>query len=368
RRVSFSYDRLVYPQLADGERSVSSQQAFDLVALADAARREPAAAAYLLHADGDFADFRTALAGTAFLDAFDQFLARYGHRGRYESDWALPRLRENPAPLLFAIRGQLEGPCQDPVETARRQEAEAAAAWREFEAALTPWQRWTLLPRVKTAVRRVKQQDVWRGKVRSDLTRVVASVREWHLALAARFVARGWIDRRDDYFLLRLDEVRRAIAEPSFHEQLREIALERAAQLAAERDLRMPLFMREGELEALLQQQTIAGSDGAGALTGLCVSPGAVEAEVVVMRDPSEFTRMKRGAILVAPATDPSWTPLFTLASGVIVEVGGMLSHASTIAREYGLPALANVKDATRVLKNGQRVRLDASGGRVTKV
>ena len=57
---------------------------------------------------------------------------------------------------------------------------------------------------------------------------------------------------------------------------------------------------------------------------------------------------MKRGAILVAPATDPSWTPLFTLASGVIVEVGGMLSHASTIAREYGLPALANVKDATR--------------------
>ena len=76
-----------------------------------------------------------------------------------------------------------------------------------------------------------------------------------------------------------------------------------------------------------------SGSDG-DELTGLCVSPGSVEAEVVVMRDPSEFAAMKRGAILVAPATDPSWTPLFTLASGVIVEVGGMLSHASTIARE----------------------------------
>ena len=102
-------------------------------------------------------------------------------------------------------------------------------------------------------------------------------------------------------------------------------------------------------------------------LTGLCVSPGSVEAEVVVMRDPSEFATMKRGAILVAPATDPSWTPLFTLASGVIVEVGGMLSHASTIAREYGLPALANVKNATRILKTGDRVRLDASGGRVLR-
>jgi len=102
------------------------------------------------------------------------------------------------------------------------------------------------------------------------------------------------------------------------------------------------------------------------ALTGLCVSPGSIEAAVVVMRDPSEFATMKRGAILVTTATDPSWTPLFILASGVIVEVGGMLSHASTIAREYGLPALANVKDATRRLKTGDRVRLDASGGVVS--
>jgi phosphoenolpyruvate synthase/pyruvate phosphate dikinase len=75
---------------------------------------------------------------------------------------------------------------------------------------------------------------------------------------------------------------------------------------------------------------------------------------------------MRRGAILVTRATDPSWTPLFTLASGVIVEVGGMLSHASTIAREYGLPALANVKQVMHQLETGDRVRLDASGGRVT--
>ena len=80
----------------------------------------------------------------------------------------------------------------------------------------------------------------------------------------------------------------------------------------------------------------------------------------MVVRDPGDFGRMKRGAILVAPATDPSWTPLFTLASGVIVEVGGVLSHASTIAREYGLPALANVKHATKRLRTGERVRLDA--------
>ena len=84
--------------------------------------------------------------------------------------------------------------------------------------------------------------------------------------------------------------------------------------------------------------------------------------------DRAAIARLKRGAILVAPATDPSWTPLFTLASGVIVEVGGILSHASTVAREYGLPALANVKDATRWLSTGDRVRLDASGGFVVRL
>jgi phosphohistidine swiveling domain-containing protein len=86
------------------------------------------------------------------------------------------------------------------------------------------------------------------------------------------------------------------------------------------------------------------------------------------VRDPGDFGRMKRGAILVAPATDPSWTPLFTLASGVIVEVGGVLSHASTIAREYGLPAVANVKHATKRLRTGERVRLDAVNGVVHRL
>jgi pyruvate,water dikinase len=89
---------------------------------------------------------------------------------------------------------------------------------------------------------------------------------------------------------------------------------------------------------------------------------------VVVVHDPGDFRNMRRGAILVAPATDPSWTPLFTLASGVIVEVGGVLSHASTIAREYGLPAIANVKHATRRLRTGERVRLDANTGVIRKL
>ena len=102
-------------------------------------------------------------------------------------------------------------------------------------------------------------------------------------------------------------------------------------------------------------------------MRGTPVSRGVVEADVVVISDPGDFGSMKRGAILVTRATDPSWTPLFTLASGVIVEVGGILSHASTIAREYGLPALANVKQATRRLKTGDRILLNATEGWVRR-
>src|SRR4029077_8497247 len=214
---------------------------------------------------------------------------------------------------------------QDPKALSDRQTADANAAWRAFEAHLTWWQRWAILPQARALIRRLKKQYGWREQVRSDLTRIVRYMRGYHLALAQRFVERGWLDRRDDYFLLRLDEIAAVIGgvEPGLG--LRGIAARRAAELAEQKDLPIPMLMRESELPALMRRTAAAPDVDADVLTGLCVSPGAVNAEIVVMKDPSESKTMKRGAILVAPATDPSWTPLFTLASGVIVEVGGML-------------------------------------------
>jgi pyruvate,water dikinase len=370
-KVGFPYERLVYPQLATGERSVSSQQAFDLVALADIARREPRAASFIASASPEqLAEFRTALTGTAFLAAFDRFLAAYGHRGRYESDWALPKYHEDPSPLLNALRAHLSAPpADDASATVARQEREAAEAWTAFSKRLSWWQRLVTLPRVRRAVATVKRYYVWREQVRSDLVRVMSLLRPWHLTLADRFVSRGWLDDRSDYFLLYWPEVGAVIAGNAPPESLRPIAAARKAELDRYRQLRMPLLMKEADLPRLLRTAGVSGgADTDGALTGHPVSAGRVEAEVVVIRDPADFGRMKRGAILVAPATDPSWTPLFTLAAGVIVEVGGVLSHASTIAREFGLPAVANVKNATKRLKTGERVRLDAVEGRIDRI
>jgi phosphohistidine swiveling domain-containing protein len=368
-QVGFTYERLLHTQLAIGEKSVSAQQGFDLLRLVDQARREERARLYFMRSADGFESFRAELRGTEFLNQFELFLKRYGHRGPYESDWSLPRYSEDPAPLLFAIGAHVRAPESPmPEEIIARQEREAAEAWQAFEKRLNWHQRILLLPRVRWLIRRAKQMYVWRELVRSEMMRPPSAIRRWLLVMAERFVERGWIEERDDYFFLTREEIAEGVAGWAKGQapQFRPIVARRKAEIESWRELEMPLLMRESELPALLRRATSAlPQRDVDELRGLCVSAGCVEGEVLVMREPSEFARMRRGAILVAPATDPAWTPLFTLAAGVIVEVGGTLSHASTVAREYGLPALANVKDATRILWDGDRVRLDATNGTV---
>jgi pyruvate,water dikinase len=98
------------------------------------------------------------------------------------------------------------------------------------------------------------------------------------------------------------------------------------------------------------------------------VSPGVVEGEVCVLQAPSEGDRFPPGAVLVAPATDPGWTPIFARAVGVVVELGGALSHAGIVAREYGIPCVANIDGVTRMLRDGDLVRVDGSSGLVSVV
>lgn len=350
-RVGFPYERLVHTHVAAGEKSVSAQQGFDLLRLARIAREEGG------------------MRGARFLGRFEDFISRYGHRGRYESDPAIPRYTEDPAPLLFAIRAHVDAPdCPDPDLMAKRQDDEAARAWTEFESRLNVLQRLILIRGMRWLLRRAKRLYLWRESCRSEMMRRGAMYRARHLEMGRRLVARGWLGTRDDYFMLTLDEIGAAIDDPVKGPELVAIVARRKVERQRWATLDMPLLIRESQLSALARGVSARPEvTDADTLHGLCVSPGYAEGEVVVMRDPAEFARMKRGAILVAPATDPAWTPLFTLASGVIVEVGGMLSHASTVAREYGLPALANVKHATRIFKDGDRIRLDATNGRVMR-
>lgn len=314
-------DTLLFTFLGAGERSVSSQQAVDLMALARVARDDP----------------------PSFPAALQRHLDEYGHRGIHESDWSLPRFAEDPTPIHDAIRAHLAaGEIPDPPDMER--------AWQKAWSDAKPHLGW--LPRriLLLMLRRIKWMYLGRERYRSELVRIISAHRVWHLELAKRFVARGWIEKPEDYFALSLDEV---AGEPSY---MRAIVAEKWRQRDEWKKIDMPLLLKGGGRPARPADET-------SALHGNCISSGVVEAPVMVLTHPSEIARFPRGAILVAVATDPSWTPLFTLASGIIVEIGGTLSHAATVARELGLPALANVRDATKLLEDGMVVRLDATNG-----
>ncbi len=103
-------------------------------------------------------------------------------------------------------------------------------------------------------------------------------------------------------------------------------------------------------------------------LTGTGVSPGRVEGRARVILDPRLDSHIEPGEILVAPVTDAGWTPLFINAGGLVIDVGGLLSHGSVVAREYGLPAVVGVTGATLQIKTGDRIMVDGSTGTVIKL
>jgi phosphoenolpyruvate synthase/pyruvate phosphate dikinase len=107
-----------------------------------------------------------------------------------------------------------------------------------------------------------------------------------------------------------------------------------------------------------------ADTDTGEVITGSPVSAGVVEGMVHVVLDP-RGEQLAPGEILVCPGTDPAWTPLFMAAGGLVMEVGGMMTHGSVVAREYGIPAVVGVHQATLRLKNGQRIRLDGTTGKI---
>jgi pyruvate,water dikinase len=359
-RVRFSASRLLDSSLAVGKRTVSGQQAFELLELAHLARNDERARSYFVaHTDG-FGDLRVELKETEFLLRFDEFLNRYGHRAPYESDLSIPRSREDPTPILAAIRSHVRGaPRPTPAEIEAKQRGEAIAVWREFVRAVPRWQRPVLVGLVRFLLRRAKKAYAWRELNRFELTRVGEHIRKSILALGDRFVSHGWIDAASDIFFLPPDEVEAAIADPAQGPDLSRRIAERKRRQRELAALEVPLVIDGRSTETVTTQPADAGS--AKELRGQCISSGLAEGEVVVIHEPTQFSQMKPGAILVAPATDPAWTPLFIQAAGIIVEVGGQISHAAIVAREFGLPALANVRNATRLLVDGDVVRLDAT-------
>ncbi len=329
--------------------------------LADLARQRPAVAARI--ADGDPAtaieEIREMDGAEAFVAAWEAFLDRYGMRGPSEIDIGRPRWHEAPESLVRMVAGALRGEDAAHREHHRRMAREADEAGQRLVAAVA---RGPLRSAKARWARRFLDWVRYGVPVREHpkyaLIRVMWLAKQAMLEAADELVAAGRLMRREDVFWLRYGELIEALEDP---------AVELNGRVAArrEREMRFPdlrpprVITSEGEVPEV---RHAAVDLPEGAMAGAAASAGSVEGIARVVLDPGDG-RLEPGEILVAPFTDPGWTPLFIHAAALVMEVGGLMTHGSVVAREYGIPAVVGVIDATQRIETGQRIRVDGYQG-----
>ena len=298
--------------------------------------------------------------GREFMLALDGFLARYGNRGASEIDVSRPRWRDDPSLLLSVMTGGLAAGDAGAHRRHYRVQvdaAEAAAARLVSAAGSGIWGRfrrhW-----VRRFVRVARSGMGLREHPKFIIVQVLAVVRSEVLSAGEILAQRGQLAEARDVWHLGFDELATALDDPTL--DVRDRVAVRAADVRRDQDRKPPIAMSsEGEIPT-------PGADRAdlpsNALAGTAASAGVVEGIARVIRDPSREV-LQAGEILVAPFTDPGWTPLFVHAVGLVTEVGGVMTHGAVVAREYGIPAVVSVASAVDRIKTGQRIRVDGTRG-----
>jgi phosphohistidine swiveling domain-containing protein len=283
-------------------------------------------------------------ANTEFRSAVEKFMHEFGHRGPAEFDIASITWREDYS-RVFQLIATSHG--SDIV-------TERTAAIKELTAGLRPMERFF----VRLFMPRIEALTPLREDGKHHIFKIMAKVKDQLLVLEKQLRDREFLRNRRDIFFLTLQDL----------EELCEHKLTADALKLRVRD-------RKKEWNAFLHAEVpdIIYADGtyltaplstAGSLVGTSVSFGVVTGRARILRDFKDNHRLRPGDILVTHHTDPGWTPLFSVASGVIIEVGGVICHAAMVARELGIPALV-LRGAMTVIDDGQMIELDANEGRV---
>jgi len=301
---------------------------------------------------------------TALHQPIAHFLNRYGMRGVAEIDMGRSRWRENPVQVIQMLQSYLaiEALEAAPDAVFRRGEVVAQAAIDTLVQAAQQAQGARLAWLVRRLAERVRALAGLREMPKFTIIRLMGVAREHLLRSGRELVAQGVLTQADDLFFLHLDELQvLGMGAPGDWKGL--IRRRRAVYAQEMRRRPIPrLLVSDGT--AIYEGLGAGGSAEDGVLVGSPVSAGVAEGAVRVVFDPYG-ANLQHGEILVCPGTDPAWTPLFLAAGGLVTEVGGMMTHGSVVAREYGIPAVVGVDRATERLHTGQRVRIDGSSGRI---
>ncbi|MBN2909565.1 phosphoenolpyruvate synthase [Polycladomyces sp. WAk] len=340
--------------------NITSEMGLQIGDLADLVRELPEVEEYLKHAkDQTFHEgLLNVHGGERFQRAFDDFIAKYGHRCPGEIDLTRPRWREAPTQLVPAILGHMRSvkPKEHRQKFILGEQEALEAARRMMDHAGRSGLKSKWLQRLIEVYRHM-------GGIREHpkylLTLILDECKKAIVAEAEELVKKGVLHQTEDVFFLTLDELIQ-LSKGEFQQNASSLVAERKEEYQWHQTLKPPRVMTsEGEI--------VTGSPRKdefpeGALVGTPASAGVIEGKARIVLKP-ENAHLNEGEILIAPHTDPGWTPLFQSAKALVTEVGGLMTHGSVVAREYGIPAVVGVDDATKKIKDGQMIRVDGNQG-----
>jgi len=343
--------------------NVTSEMGLALLDVADVIRPHPDVVAFLQHVEDEgFLDELTKLAGgREARDVIRAWLDKYGMRCVGEIDITRPRWSEHPTTLVPLILGNIKN--FEPGTANRRFEQGRQEAWKKEQELL---ERLRGLPdgeqkaeEAKRMIYRVRTFAGYREYPKYGMVSRYLIYKQALLEEAERLVQAHVLRDKEDIFYLTFQELHDVVRTNQVYDQL---IRERKDAFRSYQALTPPrVLTSDGEVIARAYRRDDLP---AGALAGLPVSAGIIEGRARVVLDMAEAD-LETGDILVTAYTDPSWTPLFVAIKGLVTEVGGLMTHGAVIAREYGLPAVVGVEHATRLIRDGQRIRVHGTDGYV---
>ncbi|MGI5499268.1 rifamycin-inactivating phosphotransferase [Lentzea sp. CA-135723] len=340
--------------------NVTSEMGLALLDVADAIRPHPEVVAFLQHAGDDFLDELPRFpGGVEARDAVLAYLGRYGMRCGGEIDITRTRWSESPSALLPMILTNVRNFTQG--AATRRFDQGRQEAWQKEQEVL---ERLLLLPDgdqkaadTKRMIDRVRTFIGYREYPKYGMISRYFVYKKALLAEAGRLAAAGLLESEEDCYFLTLQELHDLTLTGRRYD---EVIRERRDAFRSYESLTPPrVLTSDGET---INGQYRRDDLPSGALSGLAVSGGVVEGRARVVLNVADAD-LEPGDILVTAYTDPSWSPLFVQIAGLVAEVGGMMTHGAVIAREYGLPAVVGVEQATRTIQDGQRIRVNGTEG-----
>ncbi len=326
-----------------------------------------------------------------FRAALSRFLEKYGYRSVLEAELALPNWEDDPSFVISTIKNYLEvGPEYNPERLLERQRLEREKAKGKALGGLPFVKRMLFI----FVLRQAQKYVVLREFTKATLIKGIARLKKYFHALANLMCLDGIIQNPGDMFFLTMEEVQKIAsmaqdlkdklkydrAGTGFdggiggeirrefslaREPLDELIRKRKLEYERNKKVQLPEYSL-GRPKPVRRDVEISEESGRRrVLRGIAVAPGKASGRARIIMDPRERSLVQPGEILVVPVTDAAWTPLFVGAKALVVDVGGPLSHGSIVAREIGIPAVVNVINGTRIIRDGDFITVDGSRGEV---